>query len=74
VTEHEIAGFDLESFLTTRRRRAICSLEGEIVKEDTHHIRTRMSGLPYPCRRDMIRAAQGDIEATQKSFETRLWN
>jgi hypothetical protein len=70
VTEQEIEGFDLDAFLTPRRREVICSLEGQIViTGKTHQFRTQFTGLPYPRRRDMARAARGDGEATRRLWE-----
>lgn len=69
--EQEIEGFDLMSFLTDRRRQVICSLDCEIVKEGDHKLWTSIPGIPHPRRRDISRAAQGDIEATQSLGESR---
>lgn len=69
VIEEEVEGFDLDAFLTPRRREVICSLEGRVVWEGAHQVRTEFTGLPYPRRRDMARAARGDSEATQRLWE-----
>jgi len=71
VTEYETKGFDLDSFLTPRRRQVICSLEGVLVLEGTHQLRTTMPGLPYPRKRDVARAGKGDMEATESMWASR---
>lgn len=71
VTEYETPGFDLESFLTARRRQVICSLNGVVVLEGAHQLRVTMSGLPYPGRRDFSAAQKGDVEATQLLWTSR---
>ena len=71
VTEYETEGFDLDSFLTPRRRQVICSLAGVLVLEGAHQLRTTMPGLPYPRKRDVSRAERGDMEATQSLWASR---
>ncbi len=71
VTEYETKGFDLESFLTPRRRQIIWSLQGVLALEGTHQLRATMPGLPYPRKQDISRAEEGDSEATQRLWASR---
>ncbi len=65
VTEYE--GFDLDTFLTPRRRQVLCLLDGQLHwMGGTHQLRTTMAGHPYPGRRDVSRAGQGDVEAKRR--------
>lgn len=70
VTEY--AGFDFDTFLTSRRVEVICSLDGDLHwVEGSHQLRIMIPELPYPNRRDFNRTARGDSDATQKLWASR---
>lgn len=63
---------DLTSYLTPARREAICSMIGDLVLiEARHELRHEVDGLPYPSKRVLAKAVNGDYDAVVELWEAR---
>lgn len=68
----EQVSIDLDHYLTSDRRHAICNIGSTLQWSGGEHlVRRELDGLPYPGKRRMAQAVSGDVEAMRVLWEHR---